>query len=160
MLVSDTFLFDSISLDVLFNVADHRAVNYNGTDMMAAHKHKFIRSQAEHPKVDKNDDKRALLAKFALSYNRFSLSSTCLDNVSRTCRNIRVYSMLKHVIATGTSNTTGAAGPSFGAAGPSFGAAPVMQPQASGGTAPNVVYVPRNVYVPVIKPVFVPRERK
>ena len=27
----------------------------------------------------------------------------------------------------------------------------------SGGT--NVVYVPRNVYVPVIKPVFVPRER-
>lgn len=26
--------------------------------------------------------------------------------------------------------------------------------------APHVVYVPRNVYVPVIKPVFVPRERE
>lgn len=31
--------------------------------------------------------------------------------------------------------------------------------QQAGGAA-NVVYVPRNVYVPVIKPVFVPRERK
>lgn len=29
-----------------------------------------------------------------------------------------------------------------------------------GSGASNVVYVPRNVYVPVIKPVFVPRERK
>ncbi|CAF1479220.1 unnamed protein product, partial [Didymodactylos carnosus] len=39
---------------------------------------------------------------------------------------------------------------------------PQQQPGPSGvssGGAPNVVYVPRNVYVPVIKPVFVPRER-
>lgn len=35
---------------------------------------------------------------------------------------------------------------------------PAIQ-QASSGP-PNVVYIPRNVYVPVIKPVFVPRERK
>ena len=41
---------------------------------------------------------------------------------------------------------------------PTPGAGPVPV-QATGG-APNVVYVPRNVYVPVIKPVFVPRERK
>lgn len=34
----------------------------------------------------------------------------------------------------------------------------VHQPQQATG-APTVVYVPRNVYVPVIKPVFVPRER-
>lgn len=34
----------------------------------------------------------------------------------------------------------------------------IQQPQAAG--APHVIYVPRNVYVPVIKPVFVPRERK
>lgn len=39
------------------------------------------------------------------------------------------------------------------------GPAPAIHQQTSGG-APNVVYVPRNVYVPVIKPVFVPRERK
>ena len=32
--------------------------------------------------------------------------------------------------------------------------------QQTSSAAPNVVYVPRNVYVPVIKPVFVPRERK
>lgn len=38
-----------------------------------------------------------------------------------------------------------------------IGGGPTIQ-QAPG--APNVVYVPRNVYVPVIKPVFVPRERK
>jgi hypothetical protein len=41
--------------------------------------------------------------------------------------------------------------------GSQIGSASVTQ-QASG--APHVVYVPRNVYVPVIKPVFVPRERK
>lgn len=34
-----------------------------------------------------------------------------------------------------------------------------IAPQPAVGGAPNVVYVPRNVYVPVIKPVFVPRER-
>ena len=39
------------------------------------------------------------------------------------------------------------------------GPAPIIHQQAPSG-APNVVYVPRNVYVPVIKPVFVPRERK
>jgi len=39
-----------------------------------------------------------------------------------------------------------------------IGPAPVgPQPTSSG--APQIVYVPRNVYVPVIKPVFVPRER-
>lgn len=32
--------------------------------------------------------------------------------------------------------------------------------QQAPGAASNVIYVPRNVYVPVIKPVFVPRERK
>ncbi|KAL7668573.1 hypothetical protein ACOME3_009270 [Neoechinorhynchus agilis] len=31
--------------------------------------------------------------------------------------------------------------------------------QTSSQAAPSVVYVPRNVYVPVVKPVFVPRER-
>ena len=36
---------------------------------------------------------------------------------------------------------------------------PIIQQQTVAG-APNVVYIPRNVYVPVIKPVFVPRERK
>ena len=41
---------------------------------------------------------------------------------------------------------------------PQIGPGPAIQQSASG--APNVVYVPRNVYVPVIKPVFVPRERK
>ncbi|CAF1128515.1 unnamed protein product [Adineta steineri] len=39
---------------------------------------------------------------------------------------------------------------------PQIGPAPVQQAPAG---APHVVYVPRNVYVPVIKPVFVPRER-
>jgi hypothetical protein len=38
------------------------------------------------------------------------------------------------------------------------GPAPAIQQSSSGG--PHIVYVPRNVYVPVIKPVFVPRERK
>ncbi|CAF0827197.1 unnamed protein product [Rotaria sp. Silwood1] len=41
---------------------------------------------------------------------------------------------------------------------PQIGPAPVVQ-QPTTPSAPNVVYVPRNVYVPVIKPVFVPRER-
>jgi hypothetical protein len=41
---------------------------------------------------------------------------------------------------------------------PQVGPVPIApQPTPS---APNVIYVPRNVYVPVIKPVFVPRERK
>jgi hypothetical protein len=39
-----------------------------------------------------------------------------------------------------------------------IGPVPVVQQQTS--SAPNVIYIPRNVYVPVIKPVFVPRERK
>ena len=41
------------------------------------------------------------------------------------------------------------------------GGAGNFQPQQGGsGGGSNVVYVPRNVYVPVIKPVFVPRERE
>lgn len=54
---------------------------------------------------------------------------------------------------TATATTATAAQTPFFQPGP----APAVQ-QTSGGT--NVVYVPRNVYVPVIKPVFVPRERK
>lgn len=42
---------------------------------------------------------------------------------------------------------------------PQIGPVPTIQQQTSTGGS-NVVYVPRNVYVPVIKPVFVPRERK
>lgn len=54
-----------------------------------------------------------------------------------------------------SSATTGATtGPQVT---PSFSGTMPAQPSAGG--APNVVYVPRNVYVPVIKPVFVPRER-
>ncbi|CAF3482738.1 unnamed protein product [Rotaria socialis] len=40
---------------------------------------------------------------------------------------------------------------------PHVGPAPITHQPTSG--APQIVYVPRNVYVPVIKPVFVPRER-
>lgn len=42
---------------------------------------------------------------------------------------------------------------------PHIGPAPVIPQPTQPTSAPNVVYVPRNVYVPVIKPVFVPRER-
>jgi hypothetical protein len=53
---------------------------------------------------------------------------------------------------------TEAATSQFGAASTQLGAAPPpMQTTANDG--PKVIYVPRNVYVPVIKPVFVPRER-
>ncbi|KAI0983997.1 hypothetical protein GJ496_004029 [Pomphorhynchus laevis] len=45
--------------------------------------------------------------------------------------------------------------PSTPAPAPTYPVAPNPPPPA----APTVVYVPRNVYVPVIKPVFVPRER-
>ncbi|CAF2010830.1 unnamed protein product [Rotaria magnacalcarata] len=38
------------------------------------------------------------------------------------------------------------------------GPAPAIQQQTSTGAA-NVIYIPRNVYVPVVKPIFVPRER-
>ncbi|CAF3540053.1 unnamed protein product [Rotaria socialis] len=38
------------------------------------------------------------------------------------------------------------------------GPAPAIQQQTSTGAA-NIIYIPRNVYVPVVKPVFVPRER-
>ncbi|CAF1673365.1 unnamed protein product, partial [Rotaria sordida] len=42
---------------------------------------------------------------------------------------------------------------------PQIGPPPIIpQQQPTTPSAPNVVYVPRNVYVPVIKPVFVPRE--
>lgn len=34
---------------------------------------------------------------------------------------------------------------------------PIHQGSSEG---PKIIYIPRNVYVPVIKPVFVPRERK
>lgn len=39
---------------------------------------------------------------------------------------------------------------------PGPGPAPVQPGRAP---SPKVIYVPRNVYVPVVKPVFVPRER-
>jgi len=43
---------------------------------------------------------------------------------------------------------------------PTVGPTPIApQPIAPQPAAPTIVYVPRNVYVPVIKPVFVPRER-
>lgn len=37
---------------------------------------------------------------------------------------------------------------------------PMPGPAPARSGSPKIVYVPRNVYVPVIKPVFVPRERK
>lgn len=37
---------------------------------------------------------------------------------------------------------------------------PMPGPAPVRSGSPKIVYVPRNVYVPVIKPVFVPRERK
>ena len=92
-------------------------------------------------------EQRSPLAKFESLYNQFNLSFTCLDKVNKN--NSFEYFFLFSSIAGGTTTTTV----------PQIGPAPVgPQPAPSG--APHIVYVPRNVYVPVIKPVFVPRERK
>ena len=43
------------------------------------------------------------------------------------------------------------------------GPAPIIHPppiHQGSSEGPKIIYIPRNVYVPVIKPVFVPRERK
>ncbi len=61
-----------------------------------------------------------------------------------------------------SSIATAAAPPPPTTTAPQIGSIPFAPQQTAGTTssAPNVIYVPRNVYVPVIKPVFVPRERK
>ncbi len=103
-----------------------------------------------------------VVAKFVSLCNLFNLSSTCRDKVRKL---IEIYS-IKSFYPT-IDETRPTVGPSIGAgvsvgpgpapvAGP--GPAPAIQQASSGGA--NVIYIPRNVYVPVIKPVFVPRERK
>jgi hypothetical protein len=120
-----------------------------GRVTMVARKHNFIQVRLG-AKADENkrDIEREVLAKFESLFNRFNPSSTCHDKVGQPCAWILV-------LILPCDSLAGDATTSYGPAGP----ASAIQQQASGG-APNVVYVPRNVYVPVIKPVFVPRERK
>jgi len=132
---------------------EEQAPKYNGLDMMVVHKLKLIQVQVTTTKKKRKEDQLLVaLVKFELLYNLFNLSFTCHDKVIRH-QNLFYRTFFKTSTIGETATTTGA--PQIG---PSVGPAPAIQQTASG--APNVVYIPRNVYVPVIKPVFVPRERE
>ena len=63
---------------------------------------------------------------------------------------------LDHALTTYSLQQIAEGAPAPGPA-PVIVAPPIHQGSSEG---PKIIYIPRNVYVPVIKPVFVPRERK